>query len=63
MSTVKVSACSTIMLHKGDELVFGHNLNEGDLGVPGIVFVNKRGVYKMGRSLNELMFKEITKSF
>lgn len=58
---VRVSACSTFMLHKGDQLVFGHNLNEGDMGVPGLLFINKRGVFKTGRSLNELMFKEVTK--
>ena len=56
----QVKACSTFMLHRGDKLIFGHNLNEGDIGVPGIVFVNKRGVFKMGRSLNEMMFKEVT---
>ena len=61
LSLIKVNACSTFMLHKGDKIIFGHNLNEGDIGVPGLVFVNKRGVFKMGRSLNELMFKEVTK--
>lgn len=61
LSLVKASACSTFMLHKGDKLIFGHNLNEGDIGVPGIVFINKRGVFKMGRSLNEMMNKEVTK--
>lgn len=60
ISTLKLSACSTFMLHKGDNLIFGHNLNEGDVGVPGILFVNKRGVFKTGRSLNELMSKEVT---
>ncbi len=61
LNTTKTNACSTFMLHKGGKLIFGHNLNEGDIGVPGIVFVNKRGVFKMGRSLNELMFKEVAK--
>lgn len=61
LNSTNASACSTFMLHKGGKLIFGHNLNEGDIGVPGIVFINKRGVFKMGRSLNELMFKEVTK--
>ncbi len=61
LSTTKAKACSTFMLHKGGKLIFGHNLNEGDIGVPGILFVNKRSVFKMGRSLNEMMFKEVTK--
>ncbi len=46
--------CSTFKLQKGKSLVYGHNLNEGDMGVPGLVFVNKRGVFKMGRSWSEL---------
>ncbi len=61
INSMQVNACSTIMLKKGDELIFGHNLNEGDSGIGGIVFVNKRGVFKMGRSLNEMMFKDVTK--
>ncbi len=61
LNTTKTKACSTFMLHNGGKLIFGHNLNEGDIGIPGIVFVNKRGVFKMGRSLNEMMFKEVTK--
>jgi len=60
-NAIKTSACSTFMLHKGDKLIYGHNLNEGDMGVPGIVFVNKRGAFKMGRTLNEMMFKEVGK--
>lgn len=47
-------ACSSFMLHKGDALVFGHNLNEGDIGVPGMLFINKRGVFKTGRTWSEL---------
>ncbi len=57
----QLKACSTFMLHKGGKLIFGYNLNEGDLAIPGILFVNKRGVFKMGRSLNEMMFKEVKK--
>jgi len=47
-------ACSTFKLQKGDALIYGHNLNEGDMGVPGLVFINKRGIFKTGRSWSEL---------
>jgi penicillin V acylase-like amidase (Ntn superfamily) len=53
-----VSACSTFKLQKGDELVYGHNLNQGDIGVPGMIFVNKRGTFKMGRTWSELISKD-----
>jgi penicillin V acylase-like amidase (Ntn superfamily) len=51
-------ACSSFMLHKGEILVFGHNLNEGDIGVPGMLFINKRGVFKTGRTWSELINKD-----
>ena len=53
-----VSACSTFKLQKGIRLIYGHNLNEGDIGVPGLVFVNKRGIFKTGRTWSELISKE-----
>ena len=46
--------CSSFKLQKGDKLVYGHNLNEGDIGVPGLIFINKRGIFKQGRSWSEL---------
>ncbi|MFC1683331.1 hypothetical protein ACFL0G_03905 [Candidatus Zixiibacteriota bacterium] len=52
------SACSTFKLQKGDELAYGHNLNQGDIGVPGFVFINKRGIFKLGRTWIELTTKE-----
>ena len=51
-------ACSTFKLQHGDQLVYGHNLNEGDIGVPGMIFVNKRGVFKIGRTWTELATKD-----
>ena len=54
----RVSACSTFKLQKGDHLVYGHNLNEGDIGVPGLVFINKRGTFKLGRTWSELTTRE-----
>ncbi|KPL07288.1 hypothetical protein AMJ86_04825 [bacterium SM23_57] len=53
-----VSACSTFKLQKGDELIYGHNLNYGDIGVPGLIFINKRGIFKLGRTWSELTTKE-----
>ena len=54
----QVSACSTFKLQKGDRLIYGHNLNEGDLGVPGLIFINKREIFKLGRTWSELTTKE-----
>ncbi|WP_297091637.1 linear amide C-N hydrolase [uncultured Draconibacterium sp.] len=53
-----VLACSTFKLQKGNALVYGHNLNEGDIGVPGLVFINKRGIFKKGRSWSEIITKD-----
>lgn len=53
-----LSACSTFKLQKGDHLLYGHNLNEGDIGVPGLIFINKRGMFKKGRTWTELINKE-----
>ncbi|MCU0292465.1 MAG: hypothetical protein MUF10_10845 [Thermoanaerobaculaceae bacterium] len=52
-----VSACSTVKLQHGDALVYGHNLNANGVDVPGLVFVNKRAVFKRGRSWRELIDK------
>ena len=54
----EAAACSTFKLQVGDELLCGHNLNEGDIGVPGLVFVNKRGVFKLGRTWDELQTRD-----
>jgi len=54
LSMEKAQACSTFKLQKGGKLLYGHNLNEGDIGVPGLVFVNKRSVFKTGRTWSEL---------
>jgi hypothetical protein len=46
------------VLQKGDELVYGHNLNYGDIGVPGMMSINKRGIFKLGRTWSELTTKD-----
>ena len=46
--------CSTFMLSREGALVYGHNLNENGIDVPGMVFVNKRGVLKRGRTWHEM---------
>lgn len=53
-----VVACSTFKLQKGNELIYGHNLNQGDIGVPGLIFVNKRAIFKTGRTWSELLNKD-----
>lgn len=54
----KLSACSTFKLQKGNELIYGHNLNYGDIGVPGLIYINKRGIFKLGRTWSELTTKD-----
>lgn len=49
-----LKACSTFKLQKGDELIYAHNLDEPGKRVPGIIYVNKRGVFKTGRSFTEI---------
>jgi choloylglycine hydrolase len=51
-------ACSTFKLQKGDALLYGHNLNQPGMNVPGQIFINKRGVFKIGRSGSEMLTKE-----
>lgn len=57
---IELVACSTFKLEKNGNLIYGHNLNEGDIGVSGLVFINKRSVFKMGRTLTELTTSEKT---
>ena len=54
----QAAACSTFKLQRGGCLIYGHNLNQADLDVPGLIFINKRGVFKLGRTLSELITKE-----
>jgi choloylglycine hydrolase len=58
LASPPVEACSTFRLQSGKELLYGHNLNNNGSDVPGLVFVNKRGTYKRGRSWSELINKE-----
>jgi penicillin V acylase-like amidase (Ntn superfamily) len=46
-------SCSTFMLKHGSEQIFAHNLDMQTV-IKGIVVVNKRNVYKTGRSWDEL---------
>lgn len=50
--------CSTFKLQKGKELLYGHNLNQPGMDVPGLIFINKRGVFKIGRSQADMLAKE-----
>lgn len=49
--------CSTFMLKKGKALIVGHNLDERG-HVPGVVVINKRGVFKHGKSWYEILSGE-----
>ena len=51
-------ACSTIKLQHGRELLYGHNLNNNGSDIPGLVFINKRGVFKTGRSWDEMINRD-----
>ena len=53
--------CSTFMLKQGSEQIFGHNLDM-PMSIEGIVVVNKRSVFKVGKSWNELTSMEGRKS-
>jgi choloylglycine hydrolase len=46
--------CSTFMLKKGSVLIVGHNLDERG-HVPGVVVINKRDVFKRGKSWYEIL--------
>ncbi len=46
--------CSTFKVQQGDHIAYAHNMNQGDLGVPGMIFINKRGMLKESRTWNEL---------
>ncbi len=56
--TTQLFACSTFQFKVGNDLLFGHNLNEPGMDVPGIIFINKRGILKHGRSFSEILTEE-----
>jgi len=56
--TPAAEACSTFKLQEGDTLIYAHNLDEPGMRVPGIVYVNRRGVFKTGRSFEEIAVGE-----
>lgn len=51
-------ACSTFKFQKGDELIYAHNLDQPNRDMPGMIFINKRGVFKTGRSFSEMFFDD-----
>lgn len=54
---VDTHSCSSFMLNKEPVLLFGHNL-DSDTPVPGMVYINKRGVLKKGCTFKELTTPE-----
>jgi choloylglycine hydrolase len=55
---IDLTACSTFKFQKGGELIYGHNLDQPERDMPGMIFINKRGVFKTGRSFSEMFFDE-----
>jgi len=55
------NSCSTFMLKHGSEQIFGHNLDM-PMSIDGMVVVNKRNVYKEGKSWREIISAEGRKS-
>jgi penicillin V acylase-like amidase (Ntn superfamily) len=54
---INIHRCSSFMLKKEPVLLFGHNL-DSDEPVPGMVYINKRGILKAGCTFNELTTPE-----
>jgi penicillin V acylase-like amidase (Ntn superfamily) len=52
-----INRCSSFMLKKEPVLLFGHNL-DNDTPVPGLVYINKRGILKKGCTFKELTTPE-----
>jgi penicillin V acylase-like amidase (Ntn superfamily) len=50
-------SCSTFMFKKPGQLIFAHNLDQPGIHVPGFIIINKRGIYKSGKSENQLFAK------
>ncbi|UCH93805.1 MAG: linear amide C-N hydrolase [Candidatus Aminicenantes bacterium] len=46
--------CQTFLLKKGNTLIAGHNLGM-PMHIPGVIVINKRGVFKKGKSWNEIL--------
>ena len=59
-AVVPAFACSSFELKRGDRVVYAHNLNQGDMGIPGQLFINKRGMFKHGCTWNQLTFPDPT---
>ncbi len=52
-SSYNIQACSSFMLKTNSEHIFGHNLDIGG-HMPGMVFINNRGVQKNGQTWKQL---------
>jgi len=53
LCTGRSDACSTFMLREGNTLIIGHNLDM-PYDIPGMIFINKRGVLKTNISWHEI---------
>lgn len=52
------NACSSFMLKTSSEHIYGHNLDIGG-NMPGMIFINKRGVQKIGYTWKQLTSAEM----
>jgi penicillin V acylase-like amidase (Ntn superfamily) len=46
--------CQTFLLKEGSTLIAGHNLGM-PMHIPGVIVINKRGVFKKGKSWHEIL--------
>jgi hypothetical protein len=59
----RLNACSTFKFQKGGELIYAHNLDQPGMRVTGIIYINKRGVFKTGRTFSEIAVGERMSGF
>ena len=49
-----LKACSSFKFQRDGEFFYGHVLDEPGMRIPGVIYINKRGVFKTGRSFEEM---------
>ncbi len=53
INILPASACSTFMMKNGESFLIGHNLDM-NIDIPGMIYINKRGLKKESVSFSEL---------
>ena len=54
VSSINGFPCQTFLLKEGNTLIAGHNLGM-PMHIPGVIVINKRGVFKKGISWDEIL--------